>query len=75
MYYKIEIKNTIIALGFQWTKQEKAKLFLFKYYYEKQASRVGTLNITRNLTIGLRYENQRIKMITHKHQTIKERIA
>lgn len=75
MYWKIEQKNTTIAFGILYEKQQCARLFVFKWYYKKKATQIGTLTTTRNLTIGLQYKNRRIKMFTHQHQTIKERIT
>ncbi|MCV9934086.1 hypothetical protein OIU80_17530 [Flavobacterium sp. LS1R47] len=75
MYWKIELKNTTIAFGLQYAKKENATLFLFKGYLKKQASQIGALTIMRDVTVGIQYANKRIKMLTHQHQIIKERVA
>lgn len=73
MYYKIEGKNTTIGFGLQYNKQ--AKLFLCKCYYKKQAAQIGTLSTIRDLTVAILYANKRIKILTHLHRAIKQRIV
>jgi hypothetical protein len=75
MYWKIKIRNTTIIIGLHYLKQENARLFLVKGNFKKEATQIGTLTTIRNLTIGIQYANKRIKMLTHQHQIIKERIA
>jgi hypothetical protein len=74
MYQKIEIKNSTIAFGFQSQRRGAQRLWLFKYYFEKNTVQVGAQTITYDLIVGIQYANHRIRILTQKHRTIKERI-
>lgn len=75
MYLKIDFRNCTLTVGLQYQKQEKAKLLLFKWQYNKQATKKNAPPITNKLIIGVYYANQRIKMFTHHHQAIKKHLA
>jgi hypothetical protein len=75
MYLKIDFRNSTLTMGLQYQKQDKAKLLLFKWHYNKQALQKGTPAITNKLIIGVHYANQHIKMFTHHHQAIKKHLA
>jgi hypothetical protein len=75
MYYKIELKNITIALGLSHEKQEKAQLFLCQWHYQKKGAQPDTPITTRKLAIVIQYINQRVKMLTCRHKTVKKLIS
>ena len=74
MKWKITLKNRTITFEVRYTKQEQSKYFLAKYEFCKQAQNVGNLEKIKSKTIGIRYNNNRIKVATHQQNTINKRI-
>jgi hypothetical protein len=74
MKWQNQINHTTLLLEFRYSKIEKARYFLISWHYCKQAQNVGDLEKIKSKTIGICYNNNRIKVATHQQHTITKRI-
>ena len=74
MKRQYQIHHTTLLLEFRYSKIQKAIYFLFRWHYCKQAQNVGDLEKLKSKTIGICYNNNRIKVATHQQHTITKRI-
>lgn len=74
MKWQYQIHHTTLLLEFRYSKIEKVSYFLFRWQYCKQAQNIGDLEKLKSKTIGICYNNYRIKVATHQQHTINKRI-
>jgi hypothetical protein len=74
MKWECEINKTFLVIELRYLKIDQGKYFLIRCEYCKQAQKVGDLEKYKSNTIGLIYNNKRIKIVTHQQQTINELI-
>ena len=74
MKWQYQIHHTTLLLEFRYSKIEKVSYFLFILQYCKQAQNIGDLEKLKSKTIGICYNNNRIKVATHQQHTITKRI-
>ena len=66
--------HTTLLLEFRYSRIAKARFFLFRWQNCKQAQNIGDLEKLKSKTIGICYNNYRIKVATHQQHTINKRI-
>ena len=74
MKWQYQINHTTLLLEFRYSRIAKARYFLFRWHYCKQAQNEGDLEKIKSKTIGICYNNNRIKVATHQQHTINKRI-
>ena len=66
--------HTTLLLEFRYSRIAKARFFFFIWQNCKQAQNIGDLEKLKSKTIGICYNNYRIKVATHQQHTINKRI-
>ena len=74
MKWQYQINHTTLLLEFRYSRIAKARFFLFRWQNCKQAQNIGDLEKLKSKTIGICYNNYRIKVATHQQHTINKRI-
>ena len=74
MKWQYQMHHTTLLLEFRYSRIAKARFFLFRWQNCKQAQNIGDLVKLKSKTIGICYNNYRIKVATHQQHTINKRI-
>lgn len=74
MKWQYQMHHTTLLLEFRYSRIAKARFFLFRWQNCKQAQNIGDLEKLKSKTIGICYNNYRIKVATHQQHTINKRI-
>ena len=74
MKWQYQMHHTTLLLEFRYSRIAKARFFLFRWQNCKQAQNIGDLEKLKSKTIGICYNNNRIKVATHQQHTINKRI-